>query len=140
MGIKIVWDSSGHRILRQVMDGEWTADEYRHISERTEKLLRGLKHVVHIIIDAQDSTRTPSNLLAVMRQVDKHKPANLGEVVVVGADDVLYTMLEASRRIAPHLMARMRFVDSLQDAYAVITAADTTVHVDDMLDDMTSQT
>ncbi|MFW5771689.1 MAG: hypothetical protein ACOCZH_00090 [Phototrophicaceae bacterium] len=120
MSIHTVWDDPDHRILRQIFPQHWTLDEYRHLVERTNKLLMGLDHTVHIIVDGRESERAPSNILSIARYVDSRIAPNQGTVVVLGADDFVRTVIEAAKRIAPRATADVYLVDTLEEAHAVL--------------------
>lgn len=127
MPLQIVWDHPEHRILRQVFIGEWTIEDHKALIIRTRKLLDGLPHTVHLIIDGRRSQRTPFNILSLARFIDAHVAPNQGEVTILGADVFARSALEVGRRIAPKATARLRLVDTLEAAYDIITAADPAV-------------
>jgi len=120
MGIKILWEDRSKTVMRQVYEGRWTVDDYRNAVDTTRKLLNGLGHTVHIIVDVTASARTPSNLLSVMRYVETQVAPNQGMVVVVGADAYTQSILSIAKRIAPRATGNTSIVNSLEDARAMI--------------------
>jgi len=120
MSIQILWDDDDKTIMRQVFCGRWTVEEYRHIIEKTEKLLKGLPHTVHIIMDLRQSENTPSNILSTIRFAASKITDNLGTVVFVGANEFDHTWISMAARIAPRLLNRHHHAPSLGDAHAYI--------------------
>jgi hypothetical protein len=128
MGIRVVWDDADYRILRQVYPAHWTLEDFEHIVQRSNKLLRGLRHTVHIIADGRGSGGAP-NILTLARKVNASVPDNQGVVVVVGADPNTRRNIEAARRIAPRATGNLYFAQSLEDAYGIIMTHDPAVQL-----------
>ncbi len=120
MGIRLTWDNDRKSVLRQQFEGSWELEDFYRAVDKTRKLLDGLSHTVHIILDTTLSERTPSNLLSAMRYVDSKVAPNQGEIVVVGADESLRSMLEIASRIAPDATGGGYFVDTLPEAYKLL--------------------
>ena len=129
MTIRLTWETDRKNVLRQQYEGYWDLEDFYRIIDKTRKLLDGLAHPVHIIIDATNSLRTPSNLLSAMRYVNDQVAPNQGEVIIVGADDELRTMLEIASRIAPDATGSGYYVDNLTDAYALLRRLIPNIHV-----------
>lgn len=119
MGIKVTWDNPEKTVLRQNFNGRWEIDELYHCIDKTHKLLSGLDHPVHIIIDLTNS-KVPTNVLSAMRYMDSRVAPNQGIVVVVGADDYTETIMDVAKRLAPHAIGNSYQTTSLEDARRVI--------------------
>lgn len=120
MTIRLTWDTERKTVLRQQFEGYWDLDEFYRIIDKTRKLLDGLSHTVHIIFDTTNSHRTPSNLLSAMRYVNDQVAPNQGEVIFVGADDELRSMLAIASRIAPDATGSGHYVETLPEAYSLL--------------------
>lgn len=121
MGVHLIWQDDEKTVLRQVFVSSWTLEDFRQASETTQKLLNGLPHTVHLILDHSQSEHTPSNILSLIRDLDQYVAENQGTVVVVDADDFLRDMLGVAKRLAPRATENGYFASSLADAMAIIT-------------------
>ena len=120
MGIKITWDSEDKTILLHDYTGYWDLDDYRRAVDKTSKLLNGLDHTVHFIMDLSE-THVPSNILSVMRYTENKAAANQGLIVIVGADTFVTSVFEVARRIAPTATNNTYFVNNIEEARSFIT-------------------
>ncbi|PJF20826.1 MAG: hypothetical protein CUN56_14205 [Phototrophicales bacterium] len=120
MGIKVHWENQERTIIRQVLKGRWTVEEYLHSAEKIYKLLNGLPHIVHLIIDARESDGIPANFLSIARQLDQLVANNQGLVLAIIPDPHSRTIVQAARRIAPKATRDLHYVDHLSDAYQMI--------------------
>jgi hypothetical protein len=120
MGIKLIWDNDEKTILRRVLLGRWTAEEYLNSVNRAYKLLNGLDHTVHLIIDGTQENRTPTNILSIIRNIDDKIAPNQGMVVLVGVDDTYKSIAKAARKLAPRAMQNRHYANTLDDARRLI--------------------
>ncbi|MDX2078267.1 MAG: hypothetical protein SFZ02_17675 [bacterium] len=117
MGFNVIWDNDEKTILRQTYTARWTVDDFLACTDKTYRLLNNVPHTVHIIIDLTQATRTPANILSAMRYAEEHVNENLGQIVVIGADDFAKEIFSPARRIAPNATRTMIFVETLPQAY-----------------------
>lgn len=129
MPIPIVWEDTQHRVMRHVYPARWTLEDYQALLERSAKLIRGINHRVHIIVDRRQSQTVPSNILSLVRYAETLVQPNQGAVVYVQAADFTRTILHAARRIAPLATGQLHHVDTLPDAYRVIMRLDPAVEL-----------
>jgi hypothetical protein len=120
MGIKVLWEDQDRTIIRQVLKGRWTVEEYLHSAEKIYKLLNGLPHTVHIITDAQESDGVPANFLSIARRLNELVAPNQGLVLITASDPHSRTIIEAARKIAPQATHNMHYVDTIKDAHQFI--------------------
>lgn len=120
MSIQIIWEDKQKSVMRQVFSGRWTVEEYRRSVEKTQKLLKGLPHTVHIIVDLRESEGTPSNILSAARFADAQMPDNLGMVMIVNADAFDRTIVSMAERIAPRLLHQHSYAHTIDEALARI--------------------
>lgn len=120
MGIKVLWENQERTVIRQVLKGRWTVEEYLHSAEKIYKLLNGLPHTVHIIADARESDGVPANFLSIARQLDELVAENQGLVLIIAANPHSRTIVEAARKIAPRATRNMHYVDNITTAYGMI--------------------
>lgn len=126
MAVYVHWDDEDKSILCQVYTGAWTLDEFNHTIRKTHKLLSGLPHTVHIIVDLTQSERSPSNILAAIRDLDRYTTPNQGLVVLVGADAFSRSIISMAKRLAPRATLNGHFADSITEArqYIAMNAPD----------------
>jgi hypothetical protein len=87
---------------------------------RAYKLLNGLDHTVHLIIDGTQENRTPTNIPSIIRNIDDKIAPNQGMVVLVGVDDTYKSITKAARKLAPRAMQNRHYADTLDDARRLI--------------------
>lgn len=73
------------------------------------------------IFDFTSSTATPTSaLLTLSRMEATHNPRQR-LLIVVGANGYIKSLCNIARKLAPKTFAHLRFVDTLHDAYQMIT-------------------
>ncbi|MDZ4670897.1 MAG: hypothetical protein SH821_08510 [Phototrophicales bacterium] len=117
MGFSANWDNDEKTILRQLYIDRWTVDDFIACTDKTYRLLNNIPHTVHVLIDLSQATRTPANILSAMRYAEERVNDNVGQVVVVGADDFAKEIFSPAKRIAPNATRTMIFVETLPEAY-----------------------
>ena len=132
MPINIVWEDAQRRVMRHEYPTRWTLEEYKALMTRSAKLLRGIDHTVHIIVDRRKSDAVPTNILSLARYIDKLTPPNQGLVVYVQPSAFTQTLLKASTRIAPRATANLHCVDTISDAYHLIVHADDAIETQEL--------
>jgi hypothetical protein len=120
MGFSANWDNDEKTILRQTYTTRWTVDDFLACTDKTYRLLNNVSHTVHILIDLTQATRTPANILSAVRYAEEHVNENLGQIVVIGADDFAKEIFSPARRLAPNATRTMIFVESPSEAYELL--------------------
>lgn len=90
------------------------------LCKKTYKLLSGLPHTVHIIVDTSASEEVPSNILSVIRNLDRWVADNQGISVLVGGSEFMETVIPAAKKLAPRATANAFRADSTEEVHAII--------------------
>lgn len=120
MPIRLEWGNPEHSILLEIVEGEWTLVEVYQMLDDIYDMIIGLPHRVDIIADMSHAKFSTTNLLSALGHVQRRQPPNAGMLVVVRANSYLRSIADIARKVAPKALIEIRFVDSLEEAYAEI--------------------
>lgn len=121
MGITIAWDNEDRTILRFVFDKRWTWDDVANAKRESDAALDSVPHLaVAIIYDAPPDVRLPPDMLTNARRVlsSNHPKAVL--LVFVLTNTMARIMINTLARISGSVGARIRVVDSVDEARQLI--------------------
>jgi len=121
MSIAVAWDNEDHTILRFVFDKHWTWADVANAKLESDAALNSVSHrSVAIIYDAPPNVSLPSDMLTNARRVlsSNHPKAHL--LVFVLTNSVARLMINTLARISGSIGARIRVVDSLDEARELI--------------------
>lgn len=120
MPVQVIWDDEAHTIIRQIYIGMVTAQNYIDAIDEVEKRALSVNHTCHSIMDRRQIAVTPGLILSVLSHAKNHTPPNLGLRVVVKGAKFTQIAAEVGRRIAPGFFRHIYYVDTLDEAYALI--------------------
>lgn len=120
MGISWHWDNTEETILYEMLEGDWTIEEYHGLVDEAAALLSERDHVVHVILDFTHSHRLPPNLLAGARYAEKKLPSNQGIVVFVKPDAFVKTLINIARQLGFHATEHLYMAATAEEARQVI--------------------
>ncbi len=120
MPINIVWEDDEKTILRMILSGKWTLEEFHDGFSETLTLYRSVPHDIDLIIDARRNQTNMLNIISSLGRLDADTRPNHRSVTVVGINPMLRVVGSASLKIAPHLSRNLGFVETVEDARARI--------------------
>lgn len=123
MPIQVSWDNPEKTIIRQTFDGKWDLDDYHHSLDEIEQLCRQVSYRVHLIGDLTLSTGMPPNLFTPMNRIIRLMQHHWDMVIVIHANPFYRAILKVVEQISPLIAYRIRYVDSLEEAYTIIQKA-----------------
>jgi len=120
MPIQVVWDNDAKTVIRQIYSGQLTLQDYIVATNEMERMIKGVPHTVHSLMDRTEVVSAPGIVLPAMRYANSHVPPNLGIRVIIKGDMFTHVIVDIGRRVAPRLIHDIYFVDSLEEGRAVI--------------------
>lgn len=121
MPVRFEWDNAEKTIIREIFEGKWDLTDLMRMFDESGVEIGKVDHRVDVIMDFRESTKIlPGNLLSSMRSIDRRAPTNMGISVVVGASNYIKSLIDVMRRLMPKPLARVRVVETLEQAYAAI--------------------
>jgi hypothetical protein len=124
MPVDLVWDNEERTILRQIYSGHLQLEDYIKAVNELESMAKTVSHTVHSVMDRTQILSTPNVALPAMRYANSHVPPNLGLRVVIKASMFTQFIVDIGRRVAPRLIDKVYFVNTLEEAHALIARYD----------------
>ena len=123
MVIRVVWADSGHKFITiQTLNNHWSVDEMRQAILTAWDMMKTVRHRVDVIWDVRAGNHLPPNCLALSRWMLYTRPANFGDVVILGGTPeikAINTIVVQTYRHLLNLNYQVLFVDSLDDVPAI---------------------
>jgi hypothetical protein len=124
MPVTVDWYDDEKQIIYYRFEGLWSWAQFLSGWERVGDLLDSIDHEAHIIGDFTRSLRFPADLVRHIRETrrlaEQHPRAGL--VVVIGVDWYIQTLWRFLTGIMPGIQFQPHFVDTLDEALALIAA------------------
>ena len=120
MPIRVEWGNPEKTILLETMAGNWTVMDINIMLAEVKAMMTEVPHRVDIIADLTDANFTFDNLLPLVNRTQHSRPLNGGTVVGVNVPRSLKAVIALAARFSPKVAEDIRFVDSLEEAYALL--------------------
>jgi len=114
------WDNTERTIIRVIFDGVWSAEDIYRMINKGVSMLESVDHPVDSIFDFSHSTFSPKNLLSTAEKMESDLNNNHRLAILIKANVYIKSMLKVARVFAPQALANLHFVNSLDEAYAII--------------------
>lgn len=124
MSIDVRWFDTERSSLYYEFVGKWTWEELYGAIAEGERMGDGTTQKLHVIVDVRRSQYVPmltAEHLSKVALITTESPALHG-MVMVGAGHFVRLMFDIFKRIHPVAAERYRFVDTVDDLKALITA------------------
>jgi hypothetical protein len=117
MGIEVLWHAADSNVIRMVVEGGWTWEEFYTALAEAHALVEASPYgAVDYIIDMRHGQTLPQNVLSRMKRVCQNRHPKSRKMVVVGAGRFAVMMFEAMEKIAPKQMQQIRLVRTMEEA------------------------
>ncbi len=136
--MQVMWDNPEQTILRLVFEPQWTRDHFRVGLETIWQTLDQINYPANVILDQTAAAMPASGFFAhakVMGGLSEHP--HIGAIIIVGADRETRALC-ATASYRNTLCQHLNFVDTLEDAYAVLSQLDFVAGLNNLLDDWVS--
>lgn len=121
MPVDVEWDDPEHTILIATCVSPWLWAEMFDMFEQVVALTVDQANRVDLILRGDGQLNTPTgNPWPLIRSLSKRMPANAGLQVVVKPDGFAQIIYGIVNTTLPVVSARVRFVNSLQEARSMI--------------------
>jgi hypothetical protein len=111
----VLWDNSDRTILHLRFKDVVTINDYARVVEQANALLKGVRHRVHVLIDARDAWIDNSASDCPLPHLLRGEAATRGSLVMVNGDKGFKALfLHTALPEAP------QFVGTLAEAYALM--------------------
>lgn len=122
MAIQVLWDNDDKTIIRYIFAGRWTWEEMHQAAQEMQRLITGITHTVHLIIDLTSSRLIPAGSFAGhIRSESSRLPENIGLVVIVG-NSLMLKVIQQVMTVIPSRKPRKGVIKtSLKEAYQAIS-------------------
>lgn len=127
MPVQVIWDDEAQTILRQVYAGHVKLTDYIAATDEFKRMAETMPHTVHSVMDRTQILSTPSVMLPALRYANTHVASNLGLRVIIKAGMFTRFFVDMGRRVAPHLVKNVHFVDTLDEARTIIASQTQTI-------------
>ena len=120
MGVQVIWDDSARTIIRQIYTGDIVVEDYYRAVDEFVKLAESVDHIVHSIMDRTHVTSSSTSLVQALRYGNRKIPSHVGLRIIVKPTLMTRIFVDIGRRIAPNLVQKVHYVETLEEAYALI--------------------
>lgn len=121
MPVTVSWADDEHTIVMNQYDGLCTLDEVHQAITAGYNLIHSVPHEVDSIIYYTKGSSVRSNdLLSVTGRLERQRPPNLRQTVVVGSPRFLKVLFEVVKKTAPRVTENVTLVNTLDEAWALI--------------------
>ncbi|MFN8374659.1 MAG: hypothetical protein U0694_17485 [Anaerolineae bacterium] len=115
MTVKTEWDGPDKRVMRWILEGAWTWEDFAVMHRSSTTDIAAQQHAVDIILDLSSSSLPSENTQNVLDML----PENVGVTVLVGTHVTVRSFYTALRQMHP-LPANMALVTTLAEAYELV--------------------
>jgi len=120
MGIEVRWvDTQQTAMIYNFLD-PWTWQDYYTTTTQGRTMLASVNHKVIILINLSETRSIPPGALSHLRRAVSHSHPNRGLVILIGLRSFVQAVANLMNRIYPKIAAQVRFVTTLEEAYAII--------------------
>ena len=121
MPVKFEWENDEKTIMRVVVSGVWNWNEFHKMMRIMSFALDRVSHPVETIIDLRAGAKLPAGALGHIRSLGKRiHPNGTDRAVIIGLDEAVAKSLGGADGIYQDGERLLRFVDSDEEALAVI--------------------
>lgn len=128
MSIEVRWTTPEKTILTYEVHGKWTWTELQKALTESHTLLDEVDRPTPIIADFRDSSFIPDRAMWRGSRLAKGRHSNTSTTVYVGANRFMSVLFDAFKRIYPELARIALFVETMEEAYALIEAESNESH------------
>ncbi len=122
MPIHAYWDNPEKTVVVEVVEGRWNLMDVHNLLDEVNVMFKSVAHRVDIIVDMRETRFVPDNVIAAMSRSERFMAPNLGIIIVANAPLLAKALINAVRMVAPGLVARTAFVNSIEDARKILTS------------------
>lgn len=127
MSVSVSWGNPERTIILLTIDGRWGWEEVGDANNEINSMLQGVEYTVNIIVDARNTSLVPNDYVGNIRRLTVNPDPRVERVIVVGANRLSVSVFDILRSVYAHLVERIQFVPTINDAYAILASKDSSV-------------
>jgi hypothetical protein len=119
MGVEVKWGDEAQTVLEYSFTDPWRWDDFYLCSDQARQMLADVDGTITVIIDLCKSRGLPPGAMTHFRRLGRDDPQR-SRVILVGMNSFIRTFSNILMRFYPKAAEKVRFVATLDEAYAVI--------------------
>jgi CheY-like chemotaxis protein len=127
MGIHVNWDNESETIIRYVIDGQWTWDEFEWALEKGFTMTETVSHTVDAILQFTETSVLPDGATIVWKRMMAALPANQGKVAFVGGNKPIQAAVKLFAQTTKSARHRIVAAKTLDMAYHLLSQQNPTL-------------
>lgn len=124
MTITLDWANEAHTIIYYTVKGRWTWDDLHAVLKHAHAMIDGASRPVDSIVDLRKSIGVPAGPMWQGRRLAAVRHPNSGRMIFLGAPLYIQALFDLMRSFNPNTMKRIRFANSLKEAYTLLAIAE----------------
>ncbi|MFN8371850.1 MAG: hypothetical protein U0694_03090 [Anaerolineae bacterium] len=120
MAVEVRWDDVEQAIIRIDLLGRWKWDEFYTALDGVRPLMMNKTTVVHLIAVVENATYVPANPLFHASNFLRSAPSNLGQMIIVGANQFAAPFLPIASRFYPQVVSKIQFATTIDEAKTML--------------------
>jgi len=117
MTVKVQWRNPKKTLIQQTFKDLWTLEDYHDLVEETRTMLDNAQNTsVDLIVDLSESITLTADLLIAPESPERTEHECINRVIVVGASNLLKTMMKIDDQLVLWVGQHVFYVDTLEDA------------------------
>lgn len=123
MAVEFDWDNEAQTILRFTAVTPWNWNDFHKTMRRATFWLDSVNHPVEMMLDFRQTTKLPAGALGHIRSLGTAiHPNSSNRLVIIGLDESVAGSLGGDDRTYQDAIRLIRFVDTDDEARAIIAA------------------
>jgi hypothetical protein len=123
MGVSVEWANAEHTVVLWTVTGQWTWTDFDAGYEKMKHMAASVGHSIDSIYDLRHSILIPADVTTHVKFAFPYRPPNLRYLVAVGLDTYIQLLWNTLTSMPNLRQWRAHFVDTLEEAYALIDKA-----------------
>ena len=120
MPVSMDWDNAQRTVIRVTFDGTWEIKDIHLIINKGVSMIESVDHDVDTIYDFTRSKFSPKHILTTVDYMENSHNIHERLMIMVNASVYIRSLTKVAAVMAPKTFADVRFVNCLEDAYALI--------------------
>jgi hypothetical protein len=113
-------DTRQKTVVFEMTEDQWDLSDVHTLLDQIHELALSVPHCINVIVDMKGARALPTNWLAVVEGSERLTPRNLGVIIIASAPPIAKGLINVVRNIAPGLIDRTAFVNSVEDAHKIL--------------------
>ncbi len=121
MPVTVQWGNPDKTFIVEAFHGQWNVNEIHQGMDTVQQLLDEVSYPVSFVVDLTGAVGFPANLSPVAGRFDRLFKDRMNQIVMVGANTYLKTVIGVLVRLMPSTLNGIQFAASLEEAQAKLS-------------------